>query len=79
MNDSTRWQSDINRPPHFLILEAFRTQQDLAKKVGVSRQTIASIEANRYNPSLILAFEISFVFDKELQEVFQYELVEEKS
>lgn len=49
------------------------------KKVGVSRQTIASIEANRYNPSLILAFEISFVFDKELQEVFQYELVEEKS
>lgn len=55
------------------------TQQDLAKKVGVSRQTIASIEANRYNPSLILAFEISFVFDKELQEVFQYELVEEKS
>lgn len=55
------------------------TQQDLAKKVGVSRQTIASIEANRYNPSLILAFEISFVFDKELQEVFQYELVGEKS
>ncbi|GEN35683.1 MULTISPECIES: helix-turn-helix transcriptional regulator [Aneurinibacillus] len=50
------------------------TQQDLAKKVGVSRQTIASIEANRYNPSLILAFEISAVFDKEIQEVFQYKL-----
>lgn len=52
------------------------TQQDLANKVGVSRQTIASIEANRYNPSLILAFEISAVFGKEIQEVFQYKLIE---
>ncbi|RAK22063.1 transcriptional regulator [Anoxybacillus vitaminiphilus] len=54
------------------------TQQDLANKVGVSRQTIASIEANRYNPSLILAFEIAAAFDKEIQEVFQYKLIEEE-
>ncbi|WP_090759929.1 helix-turn-helix transcriptional regulator [Bacillus sp. OK048] len=50
------------------------SQQELANQVGVSRQTIASIEANRYNPSLILAFEISLVFGKEIHEVFQYKL-----
>ncbi|MEK8130758.1 helix-turn-helix transcriptional regulator [Paenibacillus filicis] len=50
------------------------SQQELANQVGVSRQTIASIEANRYNPSLILAFEIAFVFGKEIHEVFQYKL-----
>ncbi|MGE7024448.1 helix-turn-helix transcriptional regulator [Solibacillus cecembensis] len=48
------------------------TQQELASKVDVSRQTIASIEANRYNPSLILAFEIAKVFDKEITEIFNY-------
>jgi len=46
----------------------------LADKVGVTRQTIASIEANRYNPSLILAFEIAAAFGKEIQEVFEYQL-----
>lgn len=62
---------------NLIVLRAGKkwTQQDLANKVGVSRQTIASIEANRYNPSLILAFEISIVFDKEIQEVFQYKLL----
>lgn len=62
---------------NLIVLRAEKkwTQQDLANKVGVSRQTIASIEANRYNPSLILAFEISTVFDKEIQEVFQYKLL----
>lgn len=48
------------------------SQQELAKQVGVTRQTIASIEANRYNPSLILAYEIAFAFEKEIQEVFEY-------
>ncbi|MFO7342399.1 MAG: transcriptional regulator [Caldibacillus debilis] len=52
------------------------TQQDLADKVGVTRQTIASIEANRYNPSLILAFEIAAAFGKEIQEVFEYQLLD---
>ncbi|WP_186580258.1 helix-turn-helix transcriptional regulator [Aquibacillus kalidii] len=50
------------------------SQQELANKVGVTRQTIASIEANRYNPSLILAFEIASAFGREIQEVFQYKL-----
>ena len=40
------------------------TQDDLAKKIGVSRQTINSIEANRYVPSTVLALKLSRVFNK---------------
>ncbi|AMA71438.1 MULTISPECIES: helix-turn-helix transcriptional regulator [Aneurinibacillus] len=49
------------------------TQQELAKRVGVSRQTIASIEKNKYNPSLILAFKIALSFEKSLTEIFGYQ------
>lgn len=48
------------------------TQQDLGEKVGSSRQTIASMEKNKYNPSLILAFKIAQAFGKPLEEVFEY-------
>ncbi|CAH1212011.1 hypothetical protein PAECIP111892_03683 [Paenibacillus auburnensis] len=48
------------------------TQQELAELVDVSRQTIASIEKNKYNPSLILAFKISSVFGKSIIDVFDY-------
>jgi putative transcriptional regulator len=62
-----------------VVLRATRrwSQQELAEKLGVSRQTIHSIESNRYNPSLILAFEIAALFNVEIDEVFQYELEEE--
>ncbi len=53
------------------------SQKDVAEKVGVSRQTIASLEKNKYNPSLKLAFELALLFEVELQEVFQYHLREE--
>ncbi len=46
------------------------TQEDLAKKIGVSRQTINSIEANRYVPSTVLALKLSGVFDKPVNEFF---------
>lgn len=49
------------------------TQDDLAKKIGVSRQTINSIETNRYVPSTILALKISFIFDKTVNEIFELE------
>jgi len=49
------------------------TQQALADKVGVSRQTIHHIEAGKYSPSLELAFRIALAFEKPLEEVFQYE------
>lgn len=47
------------------------TQEDLAKKVDVSRQTINSIENNRYVPSTILALKIADVFNKTVNEVFE--------
>ena len=47
------------------------TQDDLAKKIGVSRQTINSIEANRYVPSTVLALKLSQVFNKPVNEFFK--------
>ena len=55
------------------------TQQDLADKVGVSRQTVVAIEKGNYSPSLELAFKIARVFDTPLEEVFSYEPGEETS
>lgn len=48
------------------------TQQELADKVGVSRQTINAIEAGKYSPTLELAFKIAEIFKVDLAEVFQY-------
>lgn len=49
------------------------TQQELAKKVGVSRQTIVAIEKGSYSPTLELAFKLATVFDKPVDEVFYVE------
>ena len=49
------------------------TQQHLAAQAGVTRQTIIAIEAEKYAPSLELAFRIAAVFHKPLEEVFRYE------
>jgi putative transcriptional regulator len=46
------------------------TQADLAEQVGVSRQTINTIESNKYVPSTVLALKIARVFNKPLEEVF---------
>ncbi|OUS73124.1 transcriptional regulator [Pseudoalteromonas sp. A601] len=48
------------------------TQQQLADHVGVTRQTIAAIEAARYSPSLEVAFKIATVFGQPLENIFQY-------
>lgn len=50
------------------------TQQELAEKVGASRQTIVAIEANKYSPSLELAFKIALAFQVSISEVFSYDL-----
>jgi len=47
------------------------TQQELANRIGVSRQTVNAIEAGKYSPSLEVAFRVAQVFDKPLEEVFQ--------
>ncbi len=49
------------------------TQQDLADKVDVRRETIVFLEQWKYNPSLELAFKIAKVFEKNIEEVFVFE------
>ncbi len=48
------------------------TQQELANRIGVARQTVHAIEGNRYSPSLEVAFRIARVFGVSLEQVFQY-------
>ena len=48
------------------------TQQALADRIGVTRQTIAAIEQGKYSPSLEVAFRIARVFGKPLEEVFHW-------
>ncbi|MFC6356213.1 helix-turn-helix transcriptional regulator [Luethyella okanaganae] len=48
------------------------TQAELARHVGVTRQTVIAIEQGRYSPSLEMAFQIAQVFAVPLDEVFQY-------
>ncbi len=52
------------------------TQKQLADVAGVSRQTIISIESDKYSPSLELAFRLANVFDKSLEEVFSCEMTQ---
>lgn len=49
------------------------SQADLAKSVGVTRQTIIAVENNKYSPSLEVAFRIADVFGVPITEVFQYQ------
>ncbi|OAA91771.1 MULTISPECIES: helix-turn-helix transcriptional regulator [Clostridium] len=49
------------------------TQEELAQKLEVSRQTIGSLENGRYNPSILLAFKISKFFNVSIEEIFIYE------
>lgn len=55
------------------------TQQELANRVGVTRQTIIAIEAGKYAPSLMLAFHIARVFGLRVEEVFEYQDKQKKS
>ena len=48
-------------------------QEEFSKMLGVSRQTISSLENGRYNPSIILAFKIAKLFDMAIEEIFIYE------
>jgi len=48
-------------------------QEDFAKSMGVSRQTISSLETGRYNPSIILAYKIAQYFGMTIEEVFIFE------
>jgi putative transcriptional regulator len=49
------------------------TQQELAEKIGVSRQTINSVETQKYIPSTVLALKIALVFDTTVNAIFELE------
>jgi len=48
------------------------TQEDLAKKLGVTRQTIISIEKGKYDPSLALAFRMASLLEVRIEDIFDY-------
>jgi putative transcriptional regulator len=54
------------------------TQEQLAEKVGVTRQTIIAIEGGKYAPSLELAFKIALAFGVPIGEVFSYDVEDER-
>lgn len=70
---------DLRNTLHILRATRKWSQQEVADRLKVSRQTIASIEANRYNPSLILAFKIAQLFQADINEVFQYDEIVKES
>ena len=49
------------------------SQEELAQKLGVTRQTIHAVENDKYNPSLDLAFKMARYFDKNIEEIFIYD------
>lgn len=55
------------------VLRAERdwTQEDLAQKLGISRQAVIAIEKEKYNPSLQLAFRMARLFSKPVEEIFE--------
>ena len=60
------------------FLHGEMTQEELAEKAGVTRQTIIALEGGKYSPSLELAFRIALAFGVPLEEVFSYTAEDEK-
>lgn len=54
------------------------SQSDVAERIGVSRQTINAIENDRYDPSLPLAFRISTLFERRIEQLFEYETEDQR-
>ncbi len=66
-------ERDILNNIYILRAEKRWTQKYLAEQINVTRQTVHSLESNKYNPSLKLAFEIALLFNKKIEEIFTYE------
>ena len=49
------------------------TQEELARKLGVTRQTIIAIEKEKYDPSLVLAFKVAKFFEVQIEDIFIYQ------
>jgi putative transcriptional regulator len=63
----------VNQVRTLRFLKGEMSQAELGQAIGVTRQTIAAIEASKYSPTLEAAFRIARVFGKPLDEVFQWE------
>ncbi|MFO1446279.1 helix-turn-helix transcriptional regulator [Bacillus sp. Bva_UNVM-123] len=61
-----------NNIKHFRVKYNF-TQDELAERLNVSRQTIISLEKERYNPSITLAFKLARLFNCQIEDIFVYE------
>ena len=55
------------------------TQEALAQKLGITRQTILSIEKEKYDPSLELAFKIAYLFNVAIEDIFSYQANKDNS
>jgi len=62
-----------NRIREFRLQRAEMTQADLARSCGVTRQTIIALEAEKYSPSLELAFKLARALGRNLEDVFRYQ------
>ncbi|MFD2761517.1 helix-turn-helix transcriptional regulator [Lentibacillus juripiscarius] len=62
---------------YLLRAEKRWTQKYVAEQLNVTRQTVHSLESNKYNPSLILAFEVAQLFQMRIDDIFTYEKEEE--
>lgn len=72
-NQVTKTEQLTNRIRLLRFMQGEMTQAELGEKIGVTRQTIAAIEAGKYSPTLEAAFKIARVFDVPLEEVFQWQ------
>ncbi len=69
----TYWESHMKNRIAELRKQKRLTQQDLANHLGVTRQTVISLEGGRYNPSITLAFKLARAFDMRIEDIFIYE------
>lgn len=70
MTRKTRLSNEIRR---LRFENGEMTQQELADRISVTRQTVVAIEGAKYSPTLELAFQIARVFDVTLEDVFHYD------
>ena len=63
----------VNQVRTLRFMAGEMTQAELGERIGMTRQTVAAIEAGKYSPTLEAAFRIARVFGKPLEEVFQWE------
>jgi len=70
-------KSSFESSIHVWRAKSRMTQQELADGVGVSRQTIVQLERNRYNPSLLLAYDIAEFFGVPIDQVFSFKVADE--